>query len=191
MRNEHAQERFLINLLFTSLSHIFICAAGEISQYSTKMLFYTKVYIGFLLTFVVIVAAKDRHPNVNWAFRNRHSLINNGYPCHRHIGSSRSSYSIPIDTITHLNVSNTTYASMEQIEVTWTPILNACQDDFVGIYFAETQILTGIHVIFMYDLIEISTDYISYHQYICKRRDHLYLLRNELDLIFSVFIRCL
>ncbi|CAF4027467.1 unnamed protein product [Rotaria sordida] len=32
---------------------------------------------------------------------------------------------------------------MEQIEVTWTPILNPCQDDFIGIYFVETPILTG------------------------------------------------
>ena len=112
------------------------------------MLFYREVYVAFLLTFLVFVAARDRHSNVNWAFRNRHSIRDNGYPCHRHIGSSRSSDSVPIETITDLNVSTTVYVSMEQIEVTWKPILNSCRDDFIGIYFAETPILTGMHAIY-------------------------------------------
>ena len=111
------------------------------------MLFYRRVYVGFLLTFLGFVAAKDRHSNVNWAFRNRHSIRDDGYPCHRNIGSSRPSDSTPIDTITQLNVSTTIFVSMEQIEVTWMPMLNACRDDFIGIYFAETPILTGIRAI--------------------------------------------
>ena len=112
------------------------------------MLFYRRVYVGFLLTFLGFVAAKDRHSNVNWAFRNRHSLRDDGYPCHRNIGSSRRSDSTSIGTITQLNVSTTIYISMEQIEVTWAPILNPCRDNFVGIYFAETPILTGIHALY-------------------------------------------
>jgi hypothetical protein len=111
------------------------------------MLFYRTVYIAFLLTILVFVAATDHHSNINWAFRNRHSIRDEEYPCHRDIGSSKSSDSIPTEINTHLNVSTTVYVSMEQIEVTWTPILNSCKDDFIGIYFAETSILTGILVV--------------------------------------------
>jgi hypothetical protein len=131
------------------------------------MLFYRTVYIAFLLTILVFVAATDHHSNINWAFRNRHSIRDEEYPCDRDMGSSKSSDSISTEISTHLNVSTeisthlnvsteisthlnvstTLYVSMEQIEVTWTPILNSCKDDFIGIYFAETSILTGILVI--------------------------------------------
>ncbi|CAF3303126.1 unnamed protein product [Rotaria sp. Silwood2] len=40
-------------------------------------------------------------------------------------------------TISSLNVSAVTYFSVEQIIVTWTPTLNLCKDDFIGIYFVE------------------------------------------------------
>ena len=99
------------------------------------MLFYRKLYVAFLLTFFVFVAATDHHSNVNWAFRNRHFIKDELYPCNLSIGISTSSNPIPTVTITHLNVSTTVYVSMEQIEVTWTPILNSCPDDFIGIYF--------------------------------------------------------
>jgi hypothetical protein len=121
------------------------------------MLFYRTVCIAFFLTFLVFVAATDHHSNVNWAFRNRHSIRDEEYPCDRDMGSSKSSDSISTEISTHLNVSTeisthlnvstTLYVSMEQIEVTWTPILNSCKDDFIGIYFAETPTLTGILVI--------------------------------------------
>ncbi len=145
----------MLNHILLLLTHVFY--TNVIQFYllrfklsdSTTMLFYRKTYIAVLLTFFVFVAARDYHSNVNWAFRNRHSIRDDGYPCHRDIGSSRSSDSIPIDTITHLNVSTTVYVSMEQIEVTWTPILNSCRDDFIGIYFAETPILTGMHAIYV------------------------------------------
>ena len=108
------------------------------------MLFCRKVFIVLLLTFLVSVAAENRHSNVNWAFRNRHSIRNDGYPCHRNIGSSKFSDPISTEISTDLNVSTTVYVSMEQVEVTWTPIFNSCKDDFIGIYFAETSILPGI-----------------------------------------------
>ncbi|CAF1151600.1 unnamed protein product [Adineta steineri] len=107
------------------------------------MLFYRKMCVIFLLAFFVAVTARDHHSNVNWAFRNRHSIRGEPYPCDRDIGISTSSNSIPTLTITQLNVSTTAYVSMEQIEVTWTPISNSCHDDFIGIYFVETSILTG------------------------------------------------
>ncbi|CAF4314875.1 unnamed protein product [Adineta steineri] len=112
------------------------------------MLFYRKMCVIFLLAFFVAVTARDHHSNVNWAFRNRHSIRGEPYPCDRDIGISTSSNSIPTLTITQLNVSTTAYVSMEQIEVTWTPISNSCHDDFIGIYFVETSILTGMYAIF-------------------------------------------
>ena len=113
------------------------------------MLFYRKVCVAFLLTFFVLAAATDHQSNVNWAFRNRHSIKDEPYPCNRDIGISTSSDPIPTVIITQLNVSTTVYVSMEQIEVTWTPILNSCQDDFIGIYFVEIPILTGIYATYV------------------------------------------
>jgi hypothetical protein len=49
--------------------------------------------------------------------------------------------------MTNLNVSTTVYVSLEEIKVTWTPLSNVCQDDFIGIYFSETPVLTGMHAI--------------------------------------------
>ncbi|CAF3665918.1 unnamed protein product [Rotaria sp. Silwood1] len=50
---------------------------------------------------------------------------------------------------------------MEKIEVTWPPILNSCQDDFIGIYFVETPILTVLTCIFSVFL-SGACDYIGY-----------------------------
>jgi hypothetical protein len=114
------------------------------------MLFYRKVCVAFLLTFFVFVAATDRHSNVNWAFRNHHSLKDDPIPCNLSIGISASSD--PISTVVAialLNVSTTVYVSMEQIEVTWTPTLNSCPDDFIGIYFVETPSLTGMYAVYI------------------------------------------
>jgi hypothetical protein len=140
----YALERFTVRLIFTLFYQTFI-GGGKISQYNTTMLFYGKVFVVFLLTFFVFVAAADRHSNVNWAFRKRHAIKDDLYPCNLSIGISTSSNPIPIGSITDLNVSTTLYVSMEQIEVTWTPILNSCQDDFIGIYFVEIPIPTGIY----------------------------------------------
>jgi hypothetical protein len=113
------------------------------------MLFYRKVYVAFLLTFFVFVTSTDHHLNVNGVWGNRHSIKDEPsiYPCDRSASISMSSVLIPTVTITGLNVSTTVYVSLEQVEVTWTPILNLCQDDFIGIYFSETPILTGKYAI--------------------------------------------
>jgi hypothetical protein len=115
------------------------------------MLLYRQVYVVFLLIFFVFVVATDHHLHAKRAFGNRHSIKDepNIYPCDRNAGISMSSDPIPTVSITDLNVSTTVYASLEAIEVTWTPILNSCQDDFIGIYFVETPILTGIHAIYI------------------------------------------
>lgn len=155
MKNEHTFKisdccrKILYQLIiYIFISQINLCAIDEISKHSTTMVFCRKVYVIFLLTFVVFVVARDRHSNVNWAFRNRHSIRDDGYPCHRNIGNLRSSDSISIGAMSHLNVSTTIYVSLEQIEVTWMPILNPCRDDFIGIYFAETSILTGTNTFY-------------------------------------------
>jgi len=115
------------------------------------MLFYRTACVAFLLTFFVLVAATDHHLNANGAFGNRHSIEDEPsiYPCDRSVGISTSSHPIPTVTITDLNVSTTVYVSMEEVRVTWTPILNPCQDDFIGIYFVEIPILTGIYAIYI------------------------------------------
>ncbi|CAF1443716.1 unnamed protein product [Rotaria sp. Silwood1] len=46
---------------------------------------------------------------------------------------------------------------MEKIEVTWPPILNSCQDDFIGIYFVETPILTGACDYIGYEFVQNQT----------------------------------
>jgi hypothetical protein len=112
------------------------------------MLFFRQACVAFLLTFFVIVTATDYHLKyANGVFGNRHSIKDepNIYPCDRSASIPTPSDAIPTVTNTNLNVSTTVYASLEQIEVTWTPISNVCQDDFIGIYFAEIPILTGIY----------------------------------------------
>jgi hypothetical protein len=109
--------------------------------------FFGQVCAAFLLASFVDVAATDHHSNINRAFRSQHSIEDDRLPCHRSIGISTSSDPVPTVTITHLNVSTTVYVSMEDVEVTWTLISNRCPDDFIGIYFVEVPILTGIYAI--------------------------------------------
>ena len=113
------------------------------------MLFYRKACAVFLLAFIVAVATSDHHSHVNGAFRNRHSVKDEAYPCHRSIGISTSSVPILTVAVIQLNVSTTVYTSMESIEVSWTSVSNSCRDDFIGIYFVETPILTGTYTTFL------------------------------------------
>jgi hypothetical protein len=113
------------------------------------MLFYRKVCFTFLLTFFAVVAATDYHLNSNGPFGKRHSIKDepSPYNCHRGAGISLSS--VPISTViaANLNVSTTIYVSNDQIEVTWSSTLISCQDDFIGIYFVEIPISTGMNAI--------------------------------------------
>lgn len=110
------------------------------------MLCYRKVCVAFLLTFFELFVATDQHLHDNGPFGKRHSIKDepSPYTCKRGSGISLSSDSTLTVINTDLNVSNTVYASLDQIEVTWTPILNSCHDDFIGIYFVEISIVTGI-----------------------------------------------
>lgn len=137
-------EKCFISLLFTSLYHTHI-NASEISQNNITMSFCREACIAFLLICFVFVAAIDHHSNINWAFKNQRSIRNDLYPCHRSIGITFSSDPIQSVSISYLNVSTTLYVSMELVEVTWPPVSNSCRDDFIGIYFVETSILTGIY----------------------------------------------
>jgi hypothetical protein len=112
------------------------------------MLFYREVCVAFLLSFFVFVAETDHHLNANGPFGKRHSIKDEPSPhaCNRGPGISSPSDSISTVIIADLNVSTTVYASLDQIEVTWTSTLNSCQDDFIGIYFVEIPISTGINV---------------------------------------------
>jgi hypothetical protein len=109
------------------------------------MLCFRRACVGFLLNFFIIVAATDHRLNAHGFFGNRHSIKDepNLYPCDRSVGISTFSDTIPTVNTIDLNVSTTAYVSLEEIKVTWTPLSNVCQDDFIGIYFAETSILTG------------------------------------------------
>jgi hypothetical protein len=117
------------------------------------MLFHRKVYITFLLTCFVFVATTDQHLNVNGPFGKCHSVKDekSPYACHRGPGISSSLNSMSPVINTDLNVSTTVYASLDPIEITWLSTLIACPDDFIGIYFVEIPILTGIYIPVMLD----------------------------------------
>ncbi|CAF1150011.1 unnamed protein product [Didymodactylos carnosus] len=53
-----------------------------------------------------------------------------------------------------LHVSASVYASNNQIEVTWTPTLVPCSDDFIGIYFVEIPRPTGACDYFDYEFVQ-------------------------------------
>ena len=112
------------------------------------MLFYRKACVAFFLIFYVFVATADDHLNANGPFGKLHSIKDepSPYTCRRDAGLDLSSHSSLTVNATDLNVSSTAYASLDQIEVTWTSTLISCNDDFVGIYFVEIPIVTGINI---------------------------------------------
>lgn len=111
------------------------------------MFFFRKVCIIFLLTFFVIINAEDHHLNSNGPFGKPHSMNDEPSPhaCNRGAGISSFTNSIPTVINVDLNVSTTVYASLDQINVTWPSTFVACSDDFIGVYFIEIPIPTGIH----------------------------------------------
>jgi hypothetical protein len=115
------------------------------------MLFYRKVCVAFLLTFFVAVSKTDHHLNSNGPFGKRHSITDepSPYNCYRGTGILSSSKPIASVTAVDLNVSTTVYASLDQIEVTWASTLTSCHADFIGIYFIEIPIVTGIYAVYV------------------------------------------
>jgi len=89
-----------------------------------------------LLSSLIIFVNGDQHLNGNGPFGKRHTIDGepSPYACNRPDGLLSSSTTV---TASSLNVSAVTYASNEQITVTWTPISTACKDDFIGVYFVD------------------------------------------------------
>lgn len=103
----------------------------------------------FFSLFTAFVAA-GKHLNANGPFGKRHSFRDETSPhgCNRPIGVAVSSVFSASRSVATLIVSATAYNSNDQINVTWTPILTACDDDFIGIYFAEIALNQGKYCYF-------------------------------------------
>ena len=104
----------------------------------------------FLSSFVLSIQA-DKHLNANGPFRKPHTVgyEPNPYACNRGLGLSSSLFPQRTKAIQEIQVSKTFYASNEQIDLTWTPIVASCKDDFIGIFYAEVRPERGKCVVFL------------------------------------------
>jgi len=100
-----------------------------------------RLVVVYLSSFVILVAG-DQHLHANGPFGKRHTTINepSPYACNRPDGIVPSLTTV---AVSNLNLSATVYSSNEQIKITWTPLSSSCQDDFIGVYFAETPLAQG------------------------------------------------
>ena len=101
------------------------------------------------LSFLLVLVAGDRHLNSNGPFGKRHTIGNEPSPfaCNRGAGltfPSTTERRFHKNVVQDLHVSQTTYMSNEQIQVTWTPISLSCKDDFIGIYSSNISLLSGV-----------------------------------------------
>lgn len=104
-----------------------------------NMFLYRFIYcVAFLSSFILLIQA-EKHLNANGPFRKRHAVGNepNPYACNRGSGVSSSLFPWRTKTVQDIRVSKTLYTSNEQIDLTWTPIVASCKDDFIGIFYAE------------------------------------------------------
>lgn len=121
----------------------------EILQHHITMLCFREVCVAFLVICFVSVVRTDQHLNANGPFGKRHSMNDepSPYSCHRGAGISSSSDRTRTMVNADLNVSATAYASLDQIDVTYVSTWTSCQDDFIGIYFVDIPIDTGMYTI--------------------------------------------
>ena len=91
------------------------------------------------LSFIFVDA--DQHLNENGPFGKRHDFGNlpSPYACNRGSGIVSRLFRRRFQAVQLMNVSKTLYASREPIEVTWTPLSEACKDDFVGVFYSEAK----------------------------------------------------
>ena len=93
------------------------------------------VLLACFFTFV----ASDQHLHANGPFGKRHTVMDEPTP---HACNRGSGVSFRRD-VQQLKVSKTSYSSLEEIVVSWTPVTGACKDDFVGVFFSEIPLAAG------------------------------------------------
>jgi hypothetical protein len=107
------------------------------------------VVLLFLALLVVATRCED-HLYAHGPFGKAHLSVEIPSPfnCNRSSGLFLRSLRSPSIEITELKVSTTNYSNTETIHVSWTPSSTLCEDDFIGIYFVEIPIETGIKYIY-------------------------------------------
>ena len=92
-----------------------------------------------ILSLLFIFVDADQHLNENGPFGKRHNFgdLPSPYACNRGSGIVSRLFRRRFQAVQLMNVSKTFYASSEPIEVTWTPLSEACKDDFVGVFYSE------------------------------------------------------
>ncbi|CAF4627708.1 unnamed protein product, partial [Rotaria magnacalcarata] len=110
-----------------------------------NMFRYQVVYVLILISSFIIVGQAEKHLNANGPFGKRHKFNNepSPYACDRGAGVSSSIFPRRNKVVQTIQVSKTAYMSSEQIQITWTPILASCKDDFIGIYYIEIPLTTA------------------------------------------------
>jgi hypothetical protein len=120
---------------------MYIYKVVKYHKWQNKFCFDKMRWVIVLIYSLIIFVAADQHLNAHGPFGKRHTINSepSPYACNRPNGVA----SPTTVTVATLNVSATTYSSNEQIIVTWTPLSPSCEDDFIGIYFAEIPLETG------------------------------------------------
>lgn len=103
-------------------------------------------YQGLLIVLLVVVIQCEEHLYAHGPFGKAHLTIDipSPYNCNRTIDLFSRSIWIKSVGITDLKVSTTNYTNNEAIVVSWTPTSTPCKDDFIGVYFVETPVDTGM-----------------------------------------------
>lgn len=94
----------------------------------------------FLVFSLIILVSGDRHMHAHGPLGTYHPNIEAPSP----VGCARGKGAPPSNTtLMTLNVSAIFYNSSQIINITWTPSVDTCNDDFIGAYFTEIPLGQG------------------------------------------------
>jgi hypothetical protein len=98
----------------------------------------------FVLLVVVTRSEEDLYAHGPFGKAHLKVKIPSPFNSQRPIGIFHRSVRSLLRGTTDIHVSTTLYFNGDQIGISWTPSSAPCQDDFIGLYFPEIPIETGI-----------------------------------------------